>query len=99
MERVPQSNLHAARVCMDVLRELEGDLPISSEDEWYEVRALLFDLYGHGITKHQRLKSILFSTIVNRRVERDRRPSMQPSYRSFGSGLMFRALVRDVRRG
>lgn len=98
MNDVPNDN-QAARVCMEVLRELEVDLPISSEDEWYEVRALLFDLFGHGVTQHARLKNILFSTIVNRRVEPGRRPSTHPSYRAWGSGLMFRVLARDMRRG
>lgn len=87
----------ADRVCMDVLKELEEDLPISSEEEWYEVRALLFDLYGHGIHGHARLKRLLFSAIVNRRVGPDERNPVRASYRSWGNGVMARLLQHDTR--
>ena len=36
-----------SETCLQILRELEEDLPISSEDEWFEIRALLHDLYSH----------------------------------------------------
>lgn len=87
----------AIRVCLGILRELEDELPISSEDEWHEVRALLLDFYGHGITGHHRLKGLLFSTIVNRRADPERRPTVRASYHSWGSGMMLRALAREIR--
>jgi hypothetical protein len=89
----------AIRICLDVLRELEDELPISSEDEWHEVRALLLDFYGHGITGRHRLKGLLFSTIVNRRADPERRPTVRASYHSWGNGLMLRALARENRGG
>jgi hypothetical protein len=88
----------ATRLCLDILRELEDELPISSEDEWHELRALLLDFYGHGITGHHRLKGLLFSRIVNRRAPAWR-PTVRASYHSWGNGLMVRALAREIRGG
>ncbi|MFS2151433.1 hypothetical protein [Rhizobium sp. Rhizsp42] len=99
MEFLPEIDAKAIRVCFDVLRELEEELPISSEDEWHEVRALLLDFYGHGITGHHRLKGLLFSTIVNRRADAERRPTVRASYYSWGNGLMLRALAREISGG
>lgn len=87
----------AMLVCMDVLRELEQDLPISSEDEWYEIRALLFDLYGHGVRGHARLKRLLYCSTVNRRIGTGERNPARPSYRSWGTGHMVRLLAHDTR--
>ncbi len=92
-----ETDHRARRVCLDVLRELEEDLPIGSEDEWYEVRALLFDLYGHGIQGHARLKRLLFSEIVNRRIGPGGQSPVRASYRSWGNGVMARLLVHDTR--
>ena len=96
MEPLPEVDPQAIRVCLDVLRELEDDIPVLSEDEWHELRALLLDFYGHGITGRYRLKAFLFSTVINRRIGTARRPTARPSYHSWGNGMMHRALARDM---
>ncbi|MFP3546826.1 hypothetical protein SB748_25660 [Rhizobium sp. SIMBA_035] len=86
-----------SETCLQVLRELEEDLPISSEDEWYEIRALLIDLYGHGVRGHARLKRLLFSSVINRRLASQPRDPCRASYHSWGNGVLNRLIERNNR--
>ena len=86
-----------SETCLQILRELEEDLPISSEDEWFEIRALLHDFCSHGVRGHARLKRLLFSFVINRRLAPQPRNPVRASYHSWGNGKLNRLIERNSR--
>lgn len=83
---------------VEILSELEEELPINSEDEWHHLRALLIDFYEHGIRGHARLRHLALSATINRRVTASSHSSSaRPSYYAWGSGKMLKNIDRANR--
>ena len=91
------SEFQLSETCLQILHELEEDLPISSEDEWYEVRALLYDLYSHGVRGPSRLKRLMFSSVINRRLGPQPGNPSRASYHAWGNGVLNR-LIEHINR-